>query len=68
MSQYYVIRLSEGKWLSSILNIGLNDTKSREEALRIADLNIARAILSLATKFPDAVVEEVNITVTQVTE
>jgi hypothetical protein len=63
-----VIRLSENQWLSSILNIGLNDTKNREDALRIVDLNIAKAMLGLATKFPDAVVEAVNIIVTEVTE
>jgi hypothetical protein len=68
MSQYYVIRLSENQWLSSILNIGLNDTKNREEALRIVDLNIAKAILNLANKYPHAVVEEINVTVTEVTE
>ena len=67
MEKYYIIRLGADKWLSSILNIGLNSTQSRSEALKIKDLDVALSILKLAAS-SHAIVEEVNVTVTIVKE
>lgn len=68
MTQYYVIRLSNEKWLSAILNAGLVPNVLRNEALRIKDLNVALSLLKLTADYPDAYVEEVVVTVTEVKE
>ena len=68
MTQYYVIRLSNEKWLSAILNIGLSPSSTRHEAIRFKDLNVALSLLKLTADYPDACVEEVFVTVTDVKE
>jgi hypothetical protein len=68
MTQYYVIRLSNEKWLSAILNIGLSPSATRNDALRIKDLNVALSLLKLTADYPDAYVEEVVVTVTGIKE
>jgi hypothetical protein len=65
MNQYYVIRVSDDKWVSAILNAGFVETTSRQEALRFEDANVALSILTMI-KSRDAYVEEIRISVEKI--
>lgn len=65
MNQYYVIRVSDDRWLSAILNTGFANATSRYEALRFEDANVALSVLTMM-KSQTAYVEEININVEKI--
>jgi hypothetical protein len=65
MNQYYVIRVSDDRWLGAILNTGFVNATSRQEALRFEDAIVALSVLTMI-KSQTAYVEEIKINVEKI--